>query len=155
MMAKSAYAEECQEMKNWDWRPCPSSSMPLTKSTCSVHCFSCCFDHLKTYLKSLEGNISNFLRFVTGSDIVNYSTIKVRFSKLDVAHICGPVLELPRNYQSYNELVEEFSCILSGKCNLKWLQDSRDPLRLRSLRSPSKRKCTRCTYVYMVRTKRQ
>ena len=76
---------------------------------------------------------------------MNCSTIKVRFSKLDVPHICGPVLELPSTYQLYNELVEEFSCILSGKCNLKWLQDSSDPLRLRSLRSPSKRKCTKRT----------
>ena len=83
-------------------------------------------DHLKRYLKSLEGNISTSLRFVTGSDIQNCSTMKETFSSLDgltrrpVAHTCGPVLEIPSTYQSYHELVEEFSCILSDKSSLSF-----------------------------------
>ena len=72
-------------------------------------------------LKSLEGNISNFLRSVTGSDILTCSSIKVTFNTLEglirrpVIHTCGPMLELATTYQSYNELVDELSSILSDK----------------------------------------
>ena len=107
-------------------KPTPKKVVQLLDASPASDAEKCCFDHLKRYLKSLEGNISTFLRFVTGSDILNCSTIKVTFSNLDglsrrpVAHTCGPVLELPSTYQSYNELVEEFSFILSDKCSLSF-----------------------------------
>ena len=69
----------------------------------------CRLDHLKRYLKSLEGNISNFLPFVTGSDILTCTSIKVTFNALEdlirrpVARTCGATLELPSTYQSYRK----------------------------------------------------
>ena len=47
--------------------------------------------------------------------------MEVAFSALDgasrrpVAHTCGPLLEIPSSYQSYNELPEEFSELLQHK----------------------------------------
>lgn len=80
------------------------------------------FDHLVRYIKSLGGNVSAFLQFTTGADIiVEGQKLKVTFTELNglqrrpVAHTCGPLLELPCTYQYYNELVEEFSSILREK----------------------------------------
>lgn len=77
------------------------------------------FDHFKRYIKNLEGNaLGNFLQFLTGSDIIVCDTISVTFTALDgmarrpVVHTCGPTLELPTTYQSYNELAEEFTSIV-------------------------------------------
>lgn len=79
------------------------------------------FEHLKRYIRSLDKNmLPVFLQFVTGSDIVG-SNIPVSFTDLvgtmrrPVAHTCGPQLELPSTYGSYNELAEEFSNILQNK----------------------------------------
>ena len=73
------------------------------------------FAHLVCYVKSLGGNVSAFLQFTTGGDvIVEGLKLKVTFTELNglqrqpVAHTCGPLLELPSTYQYYNELVEEF-----------------------------------------------
>lgn len=80
------------------------------------------FAHLVRYVKSLGGNVSAFLQFTTGGDvIVEGRKLKVTFTELNglqrrpVAHTCGPLLELPSTYQYYNELVEEFSSILREK----------------------------------------
>jgi hypothetical protein len=80
------------------------------------------FDHLKRYIKSLGGNVSAFLQFTTGSDIIiNGQKLKVTFTELTglqrrpIAHTCAPLLELPSTYQYYNELVEEFSSLLREK----------------------------------------
>lgn len=79
-------------------------------------------DHLKRYVRNLEGNaLGNFLQFLTGSDIIVCDSISVTFTQLDgmtrrpVAHTCGPLLELPSTYQSYNELAEELTSILRDK----------------------------------------
>lgn len=107
-------------------KPTPKKVIKVLEANPVSDAERCCFDHLKRYLKSLEGHISSFLRFVTGSDILICSTIKVTFSSLDglsrrpVAHTCGPVLDLPSTYQSYNELVEEFSSILSDNSSLSF-----------------------------------
>lgn len=81
-----------------------------------------CLDHLKKYIRSLQGkSLSLFLQFITGSDIISCDTIEVAFSALDgasrrpVAHTCGPLLEIPSSYQSHNELSEEFSELLQHK----------------------------------------
>ena len=80
------------------------------------------FDHLAPYIKSLGSNVSAFLQFTTGTNImVKGQKLKVTFTDLNglqrrpVAHTCGPMLELPCTYQYYNELVEEFSSILREK----------------------------------------
>ena len=81
-----------------------------------------CLDRLKRYIRSLQGkSLSLFLQFITGSDIISCDTIEVAFSALEdasrrpVAHTCGPLLEIPSSYQSYNELSEEFSELLQHK----------------------------------------
>ena len=80
------------------------------------------FDHLKRYIKSLdEVALKAFLQFTTGSDVIAVTEITVSFNSLDRAHrspiarTCGPVLEVPTTYQSYNELAEEFSNLISNK----------------------------------------
>ena len=80
------------------------------------------FDHLKRYIKSLdEVALKAFLQFTTGSDIIAVTEITVSFNSLDgahrspIAHTCGPVLEVPTTYQSYNELAEEFANLISNK----------------------------------------
>ena len=53
----------------------PKKVVQLLEASPASDAERCCFDHLKRYSKSLEGNISTFLTFVTGSDILNCSTI--------------------------------------------------------------------------------
>lgn len=83
-----------------------------------------CLDHLKRYIKSLQGqSLTQFLQFTTGSDIIVTEQIKVvftseSFARRPIAHTCAPMLELPNTYQCYNDLAEEFSNILSDK--LSW-----------------------------------
>lgn len=85
-------------------------------------------DHLKRYIKSLQSNLlETFLQFVTGSDVLLCNNITVTFSNLlndpvqsgkgrrPIVRTCGPVLELPSTYQSYNELSEEFTELLNHK----------------------------------------
>ena len=80
-----------------------------------------CLDNLKKYIRSLQGDLPVFLQFVTGSDVICFPSIEVTFTVLEgktrrpIAHTCGPLLELPSTYQSYNELSEEFSELLSNK----------------------------------------
>ncbi len=81
-----------------------------------------CLDHLKKYIRSLQGNfLPLFLQFVTGSDVICFPRIEVAFNTLEgktrrpVVHTCGPLLEIPSTYQAYNELSEEFSELLSNK----------------------------------------
>ena len=79
-----------------------------------------CLDHFKKHdIRSLQGSsLSVFLQFITGSDIISCDSIEVTFSALDgtsrrpVARTCGPLLEIPSSYQSYNE---EFSELLQNK----------------------------------------
>ena len=77
-----------------------------------------CLDHLKKYIRSLQGNsLSLFLQFITGGNIITCESIEVAFKVLEgtvrrpSAHTCGLLLEIPSTYQSYNELSEEFMAI--------------------------------------------
>ena len=86
-----------------------------------------CLDYLKKYIRSLQGvSLSLFLKFVTGSDVMSCKTIDVSFTDLDgaarrpIIHTCGPAVELPSTYQSYNELSEEFSELLQQKDSWKF-----------------------------------
>ena len=78
------------------------------------------FDHLKRFVKSLEGNsLSTFMRFLTGSDVLTENFIQISSTNLDgferrpVARTCGPLLELPCTYESYPALAEEFTSIMT------------------------------------------
>lgn len=73
-------------------------------------------DHFKRYIKNLEGkDLEIFLQFLTGSSTIACDFINVYITKLQglerrpVIHTCGPTIELPSTYQSFNELSEEFS----------------------------------------------
>ena len=89
---------------------------PLTDSEAQT------FDFLKKFVKTLsEDALKAFLQFTTGSDLLITSSIEVSFSAIDgagrapIAHTCGPLLEMPSTYQSFNELSEEFSNVLKEK----------------------------------------
>ena len=103
-------------------RPTAKKVVKLIQSEPATEKERQCLDHLKKYIRSLQGNfLSLFLQFVTGSDVICFPRIEVAFSALEgithrpVVHTCGPLLELPSSYQSYNELSEEFSELLSSK----------------------------------------
>ena len=77
-------------------------------------------DHLKRYIKSLDDSkLAGLLKFLTGSNIITVDEIEVAFTtsvggnRHIVAHTCGPLLELPSTFQTYNELCEEISSILA------------------------------------------
>ena len=79
-------------------------------------------EHFKRFVKSLNGNdLGGLLQFLTGSNIILCETVTVTFTTLEgksrrpIVHTCGPSLELPSTYQSYNELAEEFTAILNAK----------------------------------------
>ena len=76
--------------------------------------------YLKRFIRGLEvAKLKRFLVFTTGSDLMVCDSLKINFVRLDglgrrpVAHTCGPCLELSTTYQSFPELREEFSSILS------------------------------------------
>ena len=79
------------------------------------------FSYLKRYIRGLDIHLmKKLLQFLTGSDILVVDSIDIIFTKPEssferrpVAHTCAPCLELPSTYNSYCELREEFSNILS------------------------------------------
>lgn len=81
------------------------------------------FEFLKQFIKSLDrSSLKGFLKFVTGSDVLlKDQKISVAFYIVDglarrpIAHTCGPLLEVPCTYQTYNELAEEFTNIMREK----------------------------------------
>ncbi|XP_028517850.1 uncharacterized protein LOC114576047 [Exaiptasia diaphana] len=75
---------------------------------------------LKKFIRSLDvKSLEAFLKFTTGSFTmmgevglsISFTTLE-GFARRPIAHTCGPSLELPCTYQSYPELVEEFTAIL-------------------------------------------
>ncbi|KAK3742020.1 hypothetical protein QZH41_014346 [Actinostola sp. cb2023] len=80
------------------------------------------FDFLKKFIRSLDkSSLKIFLKFITGSDTLVTESIQVSFISVEgmarrpIAHTCGPTLEVPSTYQSYNEMSEEFNNILRAK----------------------------------------
>ena len=76
-------------------------------------------DHLKRYIRSLEGKaLERFLHFVTSSDVIACDHITVEFNSLDgfvrrpVVQTCEPMLELPITYDSYTDIAVEFTNIM-------------------------------------------
>ncbi|XP_046704308.1 uncharacterized protein LOC124385191 [Silurus meridionalis] len=73
------------------------------------------------YIRGLDQvGLRRMLRFVTGSDVICVTEIRVVFTTLDglarrpVAHTCGSVLELPCTYNSYPELRVEMENVLTS-----------------------------------------
>lgn len=103
-------------------RPTAKKILKLIKSEPATDQERQCLDHLKKFIRSLQGNsLPLFLQFITGSDVISCPNIEVTFTVLEgaarrpVAHTCGPLLEIPSTYQSYNELSEEFCELLHQK----------------------------------------
>ncbi|XP_068737060.1 uncharacterized protein [Montipora capricornis] len=77
---------------------------------------------LKKFIKGLDTSqkLSNFVRFVSGSELMLFAAIQIEFTDLSglgrgpIAHTCNTVLQLPSTYQSFPELREDFSSILSS-----------------------------------------
>lgn len=79
------------------------------------------FQHLKRFVKSLESkDLGILLKLMTGSDVICVNSIEVSYvalaglSRRPTFRTCGPLLELPSTYDSYSELSEEFSSIISN-----------------------------------------
>ena len=76
--------------------------------------------YLKRYIRGLEvRQLKRFLLFTTASDLMVCENLNIKFVKVEglgrrpIAHTCGLCLELPTTYESFPELREEFSSILS------------------------------------------
>lgn len=105
-----------------------SAKMPSAKKTARMlqsqpvnEAESQCLDYLKRFIRSLDAPaLGTLLKFTTGSNI-QPERLEVSFTSMDcylrqpIAHTCGPLLELPRTYQSYSELTEEFTSLLREK----------------------------------------
>ena len=101
---------ELYEMK----KPSTRKIIRLFEANPSAEQEHACLDHLKRYVTSLVGSdISVFLAFVTGSNVITCRNIRVSFidlvgaSRRPVVRTCVPLLELPSTYHSYNELAED------------------------------------------------
>ncbi len=106
-------------------KPTPRKIVKLLRASPLSEAEHACFDHLKRYIRSLDGGrVSQFLAFITGGDVITCNSIRVTFleltgaSRRPIVHTCGPVLELPSTYQAYNELAEEFNFLI--KDTLAW-----------------------------------
>ena len=77
---------------------------------------------LKRYIRGLDTpqKLSKFVRFISGSELMLFDAIQVHFNNIaglgrrPIAHTCNTVLELSSTYQSFPELREEFSAILTS-----------------------------------------
>lgn len=83
-------------------------------------CLEQSLEHLKRFVKSLEGKALNkFLQFCTGGDVITTDGIEVSFLSLQVlqrhpvARTCVPLLELPTTNESYPALVEESTNVMN------------------------------------------
>lgn len=79
-------------------------------------------DFLKKFIRSLDvKSLESFLKFTTGSCMMLQHGISISFTTMEglarrpIAHTCGPLIELPCTYQTYNELAEELTNILREK----------------------------------------
>ena len=87
------------------------------------------------YLKLMIGNmqvgeLSLFLRFVTGASVCTVPIIRVEFNALNglgrrpIAHTCDSFLELPTSYNNYEDFHGEFKNILDmNNDSFSWRMD--------------------------------
>ena len=90
--------------------------------------------HQQKYIHEMdECTLRTFLRFTTASDLMlldghtEYHRLTVRLVDLEdfarrpiIAHTCGRMLELPKNYESFPQSRSEFSSLLSSNV---WVMD--------------------------------
>ena len=107
---------------------CYNSATPTAEKILQVLEVECQNDREKEalcYLKKINRGISNddlskFLRYVTGADVICVDKITVGFNESDgaertvIAHTCGPLLELPTTYDCYVKFKEEFLNLLQS-----------------------------------------
>ena len=72
------------------------------------------FDYLRRAVRSFDKAMTlKFLRFVSGSDSMNFQVIKINFVDLYgaqrrfISHTCTVTLDIPVTYESYNEFATE------------------------------------------------
>jgi hypothetical protein len=100
-------------------RPTAKKVNKLFKANISSDVEKQSLDHLKRYVKSLEGRaLERFLHFISGSDVLSCKEIEVTFTSLSgfqrrpVVHTCGPMLELPTTYECFTDLASEFTSMM-------------------------------------------
>ena len=77
--------------------------------------------HLQKYVRQLsERQLSQFLCYTTGSNLITCSSIEVFFSTMTefarrpIGHTCGNMLELADSYDNYPDFRAEFDKVLKG-----------------------------------------
>ena len=77
--------------------------------------------YLKKFIRGISNDdLSKFLRYVTGVDVICIDKITVGFNELYgaerrvIAHTCGPLLELPTTYDCNVKFKEEFLNLLQS-----------------------------------------
>lgn len=87
------------------------------------------FQFLRAYIGDMKnGEVRDFLRFVTGSSALVVDAIKIAFNGLSglarrpIAHTCSGILELPTSYATLREFSQEFNALLSSE--LSWVMNS-------------------------------
>ncbi len=87
------------------------------------------YGYLQQYVGNMkDGEVRNFLRFVTGSSALIVDDIKITFNGLSglsrrpIAHTCSSILELPTAYETFVEFSKEFDALLSSE--LSWIMDA-------------------------------
>lgn len=94
---------------------------------------NCAQENVVGYLRRMIGGmrvteLSNFLRFVTGSCVRMDEAIIISFNSLSglarrpLAHTCGCRLELPVTYLTYMEFEREFKALLDSE--YAWIMDA-------------------------------
>ena len=89
-------------------RPTNKKVINLLSANPKTSAESTSLGYLQKYIRMLRHeDIKTFLRFCTRADVLCVKQIKVSFSKLYrierrlVAHTCGPLLEVPTNYEDF------------------------------------------------------
>ena len=110
-------------MKEWYSKKIPTGRKvaSLFKADCKNLQEGECLEHLKRFTKNLNTTqLAKFLQILTGSDIILVESIDITFSKINglarspFFRTCGPTMELPSTYETYNELAEEFHNIINN-----------------------------------------
>ena len=110
--------------------PTPNAIIRLFTANISTEAERDGFKYLKQYVRGAnEEYCKKFMHFVTGSDIILVSSIKIsfiaytsKFSKRPIAHTCEPLLEIPVSYNNFCELRHEFENILSASSwEMDWI----------------------------------
>lgn len=105
-----------------DSKPTPKKVIHLIDATVDTGAQEKALNFLKQYIRGLDADtLKKFLRYFTGAETLCFGRIAVEFNgvkkgagRAPLAHTCGPMIELPATYSSYNELRAELTCILNS-----------------------------------------